>query len=97
MHKVYFRNPFITVDSNKNTKRMRVESFDKLSSVVLSFTFGFSFGVAVASWNWFPIEGDWDQIAEIPNNALNYIALLLPLILLLLYLLLRRVYFKRLF
>ena len=74
---------------------MRVQTFDKLSGVALSFTFGFSFGVAIASWNWFPIEGDWGHIAEIPNNALNYIALLLPLILLLLYLLLRRVYFKR--
>ena len=76
---------------------MRVQTFDKLSGAVLSFTFGFSFGVAVASWNWFPMEEDWGHIAEIPKNALNYIALLLPLILLLLYLLLRRVYFKRLF
>ena len=74
---------------------MRVQTFDKLSGAALSFTFGFSFGVAVASWKWFPTEGDWGHIAEIPKNALNYIALLLPLILLLLYLVLRRVYFKR--
>ena len=74
---------------------MRVQTFDKLSGAALSFTFGFSSGVAVASWKWFPTEGDWGHIAEIPKNALNYIALLLPLILLLLYLVFRRVYFKR--
>jgi hypothetical protein len=74
---------------------MRVQTFDKLSVVVLSFTFGFAFGVALASWNWFPTEGDWGHIAEVPRNALNYTALLLPWILLLTYLLLRRVYFKR--
>ncbi len=74
---------------------MRVQTFGKLSGVVLSFTFGFSFGVAVASWNWFPTEGDWGRIAEIPQDVLNYISLLAPFILLLLYLVLRRVYFKR--
>ena len=74
---------------------MRVDTFDKLSGLALSFTFGFFFGVALASWNWFPTEGDWGHIAEIPKNILNYIALLLPLIELLLYLVLRRVYFKR--
>ena len=76
---------------------MRIETFDKLSGVVLSFTFGFSFGVAVTSWKWFPTEGDWGHIAEIPQNLLNYMALLLPLIMSLLYLIVRRFKFKRLF
>lgn len=74
---------------------MRVQTFDKLSGPVLFFTFGFSFGVALASWRWFPTEGDWARIAEIPGNALNYTALLLPLLLLLFYFLVRRLYFKR--
>jgi hypothetical protein len=74
---------------------MRVQIFDKLSGAALFFIFGFSFGVAVASWKWFPTEGDWSHIAEIPKNVLNYAALLLPPIMLLLYLLLRRLYFKR--
>jgi len=74
---------------------MRVETFDKLSGAAILFSFGFSSGVAAVAWNWFPVEEDWGQIAEIPNSALNYVALLLPLVLLLLYLLVRRVYFKQ--
>ena len=30
---------------------MRAETFDKLSVGVLSFTLGFAFGVALASWD----------------------------------------------
>jgi hypothetical protein len=37
------------LDGNKNNKRMRVKTFDKLFGVALSFAFGFSYGVAVAS------------------------------------------------
>jgi len=76
---------------------MRIETFDNLSGAVLAFVFGFSSGVAVASWNWFPKEGEWGEMAEIPPGFLNYFSLLAPWILLLLYLLLRRLYFKRAF
>jgi TRAP-type C4-dicarboxylate transport system permease small subunit len=74
---------------------MRVEIFDKLSAATISFVLGFSFGVAAASWNWFPTKGDWGHIAEIPPNFLSYVSLLAPWILSLVYLLLRRLYFKR--
>jgi hypothetical protein len=42
-----------------------------------------------------PLQGDWGHIAEIPPNILNCAALLLPWILNLLYLLTRRLYFKK--
>jgi TRAP-type C4-dicarboxylate transport system permease small subunit len=73
---------------------MKIETYDRLSGVVILISFGFSIIVAVTSWKWFPTEGDWGHIAEIPPNRLNYTALLLPWIVLLLYLLTRRLYFK---
>ena len=68
---------------------MSLHTFDKLSGAALFFILGFSFGVALASWNWFPTEGDWGHIAEIPEKMLNFTALLLPFIMLLSYLLLQ--------
>ena len=75
--------------------QLRVETFDKLSAAGICLSLGFSLGVALASWKWFPTEGDWGHIAEIPPGYLNYTALLLPWVATLLYLLVRRLVFRR--
>ena len=74
---------------------MRIETYDKMSGILILIALIFSIIVAATSWKWFPIEGDWGHIADIPPNTLNYIALLLPWVLILLYLLTRRLYFER--
>jgi len=66
-----------------------LSDFDRLGGVVLAFVFGFSVGVALADWEWFPTE-EWGDIAHIPPSPLNYAALLLPWVSLLAFLLLRR-------
>jgi hypothetical protein len=71
------------------------ETFDRVSGLVISFSFGFSLGVALSSWEWFPTEGDWGHIASIPPGSLNYAALVLPWLVLLGYLLARRLVLKR--
>ena len=58
-------------------------------------SFVFTTIVAATSWNWFPTEGSWGHIAEIPPDTLNYIALLLPWVVILVYLLTRRFYFSK--
>ena len=73
---------------------MNVNTFDKVSAITISLSVVFSTVVAITSWNWFPTPGDWGEIAHIPNNIINYIALLLPPIIILSYLLVRRLYFK---
>jgi len=73
---------------------VRIETLDKLALAGICFSLGFSSGVALASWNWFPVEGDWGHIAEIPPVFLNYTALLLPWMVALIYLLARRLYFR---
>lgn len=75
---------------------MHLKTFDKLAGLILAFVWGFAAGVAVATWDWFPIRGTWGRIAQIPANGLNYFALLTPWILLLAYLLLRRFCYKHL-
>jgi hypothetical protein len=76
---------------------MKVKSFDRIAGLILFFAFAFSFGVALSSWNWFPEEGDWGHIAQIPPTLINRLALLLPWILLLSYLVIRRLGFKHSF
>lgn len=68
---------------------MTLSRFDRLGGVVLTFVFGFSTGVAVSGWEWFPTDV-WNDIATIPPTGLNYTALLLPWVSLLLFLLVRR-------
>ena len=72
---------------------MEIETFDKMVAVVIVICAVFSIIVAITSWNWFPNPGDWGDIANIPKSIINYIALLLPPTLVLLYLLTRRWYF----
>jgi TRAP-type C4-dicarboxylate transport system permease small subunit len=78
----------------KHTK-MKIETYDRLSRVVILISLLFTIIVAATSWKWFPTEGDWGHIAEIPPNILNYTALLLPWVMILLYLLSRRLYFGK--
>jgi TRAP-type C4-dicarboxylate transport system permease small subunit len=74
---------------------MKIGTFDFIGSLLLILVFGFSLGVAVSSWEWFPTKGDWGDIAHIPPTLLNYIALLLPWFVLLVFLLIRRLRFQR--
>jgi hypothetical protein len=50
--------------------------------------------VAIAQWDRFPHKKDLGHIADIPPNLINYIALLLPLTILRIYLLTRSLYFN---
>jgi H+/Cl- antiporter ClcA len=68
---------------------LKLVAFDRVFLAILGSVFGFSAVVAVTSWDWFPTD-DWGDIASIPPNALNYAALLLPLLTLLVYLIARR-------
>ena len=74
---------------------MKIRTFDFVGSLLLALVFGFSLGVAVISWEWFPTKGDWGDIAQIPPTLLNYIALLLPWSALLVFLLIRRLKSKQ--
>ena len=73
-----------------NKKRMQV--FDKVGLVVIGIVFVFSIGVALVTWQWFPGNG---YIATIPQTMLSYIALLLPVTVLLTFLIIRRMVFKK--
>jgi hypothetical protein len=68
---------------------MKPAAYDRVSAFVLAVVFGFSAGVAVSSWEWFPTE-DWGDIASIPPTVVNYVALVLPWLTLLAYLIVRR-------
>ncbi len=74
-------------------KRISIDTFDKLSLLLIGFVFGFSFGVALSEWHWFPVEDEWTRMANIPQTKLNYVALLSPGVALLMLLWLRRRFF----
>jgi uncharacterized membrane protein YphA (DoxX/SURF4 family) len=74
---------------------MRIGTFDRIAAAAIIVSTVFSIIVAITSWEWFPTPGDWGDIAHIPNTMLNYTALLLPPMTVLLYLLIRRLYFKK--
>jgi len=74
---------------------MRVKTFDKLSAILIVLSCAYTLVVAITQWDWFPNKDDWGHIADIPPNLINYIALLLPWTILLIYLLARRLYFKQ--
>lgn len=74
---------------------MNINTYDRLSGIVILISLIFSITIAADSWKWFPTEGDWSHIAAIPPTTLNYIALLLPWVLILVYLLTRRLYFEK--
>jgi hypothetical protein len=73
---------------------MRIGTFDKIAAAAIIVSTVFSIIVTITSWEWFPTPGDWGDIAHIPNTMLNYTALLLRPMTILLYLLTRRLYFK---
>ena len=68
---------------------MKIGTFDKIGIIVIGGSFGFTVFAAM-SWNWFPTPGDWGDIARIPKSIVNYLALLLPPVVTLLFLLIRR-------
>ena len=74
---------------------MSVKTFDKLSAILIILSCAYTFVVAITQWDWFPNKDDWGHIADIPPDLTNYIALLLPWTILLIYLLARRLYFKQ--
>ncbi len=73
---------------------MTIRTFDRMACVILLAVFALSAWIALTGWEWFPVKGDWGEIAHIPPTMLNYFALLSPWITLLAYLLIRRVWLK---
>jgi TRAP-type C4-dicarboxylate transport system permease small subunit len=72
---------------------MKKNSFDKICGAAIIVSIGYSV-FAAASWEWFTTPGDWGDIARIPPSARNYFALLLPPVMVLMYLVIRRSFFK---
>ena len=73
---------------------MQVRSFDRIAWVVIIISIGFTL-FAATSWDWFPTPGDWGDIARIPKSTKNYIALLLPPTVILIYLVTRRKIYRK--
>jgi len=73
---------------------MSQKTLDRLFILLLIVSCLFTISVAATQWRWFPTEGDWGYIAEIPPTVVNYIALLLPWVIALIYLLIRRIILK---
>lgn len=73
---------------------MQVGTFDKIAGAVITLSIGYTI-FAATSWEWFPTPGDWGDIARIPKSTGNYVALLLPPVLTLVYLVVRRRCFER--
>lgn len=69
-------------------------AFDRVGGALLCFVFVVSAGIALAQWDWFP-TGEGGDIARVPPTPLNYAALLLPWVSLLVFLLVRRHWFAR--
>ena len=72
---------------------MKVETFDRIAGAAILMSIGYTVFAAI-SWDWFPTPGDWGDIARIPKSTKNYIALLLPPTITLLYMIVRRRYFE---
>ena len=72
---------------------MKKSSYDKIGVAAIIVSFGYSVFAAL-SWEWFPTPGDWGDIAQIPPGTGNYLALLLPPVTILIYLVIRRRFFK---
>jgi len=72
---------------------MKINTFDKISGVIILSSIAYTVITAI-SWDWFPTPGDWGEIAHIPKSMRNYLALLLPPMETLLYLVVRRRWFK---
>jgi hypothetical protein len=74
---------------------MTIRTFDRLACGLILAVFTFSACVAFINWDWFPVKGEWGEIAHIPPTFLNYFALLSPPVVLLVYLLIRRIWLKQ--
>ena len=72
---------------------MKESSFDKIGGAVIITSIGYTV-FAATSWEWFPNPGDWGDIARIPASIKNYVALLLPPVIMLIYLVVRRRLFE---
>ena len=72
---------------------MKKNSLDKIVGAAIIVSIGYS-AFAATSWDWFPTPGDWGDIARIPPTTGNYLALLLPPVMVLIYLVVRRKLFK---
>jgi hypothetical protein len=72
---------------------MKRSSFDKICGAAIIVSIGYSV-FAATSWEWFPTPGDWGDIARIPPSTENYLALLLPPVMVLIYIVIRRRHFK---
>jgi len=83
---------FSTVDRDD---AMTVRTFDRAAIAVILADVFLSVLVALSSWEWFPVPGNWGEIAHIPRTPLNYFALLSPWVILLAYLLTRRIWLKK--
>lgn len=70
---------------------MDIKRYDRISAVVLLVATIACAAIAITLWDWFPTPGNWNDIAHIPRTVVSCTALLLPPVLLLAYLLVRRV------
>ena len=71
---------------------MKIVTFDRIAGSAVIVSIVFACIVAITSWEWFPTPGDWGDIARVPKSITNYMALLLPPVVILLCLLARRWY-----
>ncbi|MBU1043173.1 MAG: hypothetical protein KJ915_02090 [Candidatus Omnitrophica bacterium] len=73
-----------------------IQNYDKYGLLIIGSLFGFSVGVAISSWQWFPEKVWWhNPLVVIPLTMLNYVALLLPIIVLFTFIIIRRKIFKQ--
>jgi len=69
---------------------MRLATFDKTAAVAIVLAVAFTAAMAATSWTWFPTPGEWGDIARIPKGLANYVAFLLPPVVLILWIFIRR-------
>jgi TRAP-type C4-dicarboxylate transport system permease small subunit len=73
-----------------------LQVYDKYGLLIIGLAFGFLIGVAISSWHWFPEEVWWhNPLVIIPQTMINYFSLLFPIIVLFVFLIIRRKIFKR--
>jgi TRAP-type C4-dicarboxylate transport system permease small subunit len=76
-------------------KEKTMNRFDKFGLFIIGLVAGFSAGVAISSWHWFPEEIWWhNPLAVIPQTALSYFSLLAPFVAAFIFLIVRRIISK---
>lgn len=73
---------------------MRARAFDRIAGTAFAASVLYAAVVAWTSWEWFPTPGDWGDIARLQRSWPSYLALLLPPLVLLAWLLVRRLQFR---